>query len=227
MITYKSENDARGATDEFYENQSGFSYTQQTVATWLDIYLRKNPPLNAQILDICCGDGVWSKGFKSRLENCSVYGIDISTGGINKARDLNPEDHNNFIQGDAELELSWENGTFDLIFARGPGLFNQHSMDRQATINVIERWHTKLKKSGIMISSFYSDPDLFGTYTNPVKVSLPYNKAPRLTDTVDFTGGKYHHDIQSFLLPFKKAQNVKILDYRFIRNNHIIETQLC
>ncbi len=71
---------------------------------------------------------------------------------------------------------------------------------------------------------FYSNPDLFGTYTNPLKVALPYNRAPRLTEAVDFTGGKYHHDITSFLSPFRKASNVKLGAYRFIRNNHILET---
>ena len=57
-------------------------------------------------------------------------------------------------------------------------------------------------------------------------VRLPYNRAPQLTDAVDFTGGKYHHDITSFLTPFRKTRNVKMGEYRFIRNNHILETRL-
>ncbi|MCH8316806.1 MAG: hypothetical protein IIA64_12615 [Planctomycetes bacterium] len=71
-----------------------------------------------------------------------------------------------------------------------------------------------------------SNPEMFGCYTNPLKVRLPYNRAPRLTDGVDFTGSKYHHTISSFQIPFRKADNVKLGEYRFVRNNHILETRL-
>jgi len=56
--------------------------------------------------------------------------------------------------------------------------------------------------------------------------AVAWKRAPRLTDAVDFTGGKYHHDINSFLTPFRKARNVKLGEYRFIRNRHILETRL-
>jgi len=223
---YNDHSQARSATNEFYNDKSGFSYTDETVDLWLDIYLARAIPNKAKILDLCCGDGVWSKGFKRRLPEATLHGIDISSGGIQKAKTLLAGDAENFLVGDAESTLPWEDAFFDLIFARGPGLFNQHSMDRPATIAVIESWHEKLSKSGKMISSFYADPQKFGTYTNPLEVALPYNRAPRLTDTVDFTGGKYHSDIQTFLAPFWKAKNVKIVDYRFIRNNHILLTSL-
>lgn len=221
---FKSKEDAKKATDDFYNKESGFSYTTETVDKWLDIYLEKPIKKGAHILDICCGDGVWSSGFKRRESSATVYGIDISDGGIKKAQTLCPTNKANFVAGDAELELPWPDETFDFIFARGPGLFNQHSMDRPATIEVIDTWHKKLKPKGKMLSSFYSDPQKFGTYTNPLEVALPYNRAPRLTETVDFTGGKFHSDIQTFLCPFWKSDIVKILDYRFIRNNHILLT---
>ena len=221
---YQIADEARQATDVFYADQ-GFEYTPQQVNQWLKIYLPRG--LKSEVvLDLCCGDGIWSKGMKDYSENAQLYGIDISAGAIEKAKKLVPEDAENFLVGDAEDSLPWPDGTFDLIFARGPGLHNQHSMDRPAAIKVIQMWHRALNPSGKMVSMFYSNPELFGTYTNPLKVKLPYNRAPRLTDAVDFTGGKYHHDITSFLLPFRKAINVKLGEYRFIRNTHILETRL-
>lgn len=219
---YNDGDQARNATDQFYKEESGFSYTDETVDKWLAIYMYRALPAKANILDLCCGDGVWSKGFKRLYPDAVTYGIDISQGGIEKAQSLVGQDAENFVSGDAEQVLPWEDETFDFIFARGPGLFNQHSMDRPATIAVIEQWHKKLKSGGRMMSSFYSDPQKFGTYTNPLEVALPYNRAPRLSETVDFTGGKYHSDIQTFLAPFWKAENLKIIDYRFVRNNHIL-----
>ncbi|NNF43084.1 MAG: class I SAM-dependent methyltransferase [Phycisphaerales bacterium] len=220
---YDSAENARAATDAFY-NDRGFEYTDEQVSMWLGIYLPL-PPRSGLLLDLCCGDGIWSRGIKTLSPALTLHGIDISSGGIEKARTLVPDDAENFVVGDAEESLPWPDGTFDRIFARGPGLYNQHSMDRPAAIAVIERWHAALKPGGRMVSIFYSDPAQFGTYTNPLKVALPYNRAPRLTDAVDFTGGKYHHDINSFLTPFRKAKGVKMGAYRFVRNNHILETQ--
>jgi SAM-dependent methyltransferase len=220
----ESAEDARQATDDFYQS-AGFEYTDEQVRAWLEIYLRRLPN-RGNVLDLCCGDGIWARGIKAWNPSLTLHGIDISAGGIDKARSLVPDDADNFVAGDAEESLPWPEGTFDLIFARGPGLYNQHSMDRPATIAVIERWHEALKPSGTFISIFYSDPEKFGTYTNPLKVRLPYNRVPRLTEAVDFTGGKYHHDITGFLAPFRKARNVRIGDYRFIRNTHILETRL-
>ncbi|MEX0702840.1 MAG: class I SAM-dependent methyltransferase [Planctomycetales bacterium] len=223
QATYDSPAEALQATSRFYQD-SGFQYTDEKVADHLAIYIRR-PPKSGNVLDLCCGDGIWSKGIKALDPNSTLHGIDISPGAIESARRAVPADAANFVVGDAEGPLPWPDGTFDLIFARGPGLFNQHSMDRPAAIEVIERWHRLLKPAGVMVSMFYSDPELFGTYTNPLKVALPYNRAPRLTAAVDFTGGKYHHDIASFLCPFRKAGNVKLGDYRFLKKTHILESR--
>lgn len=222
---YESASEALSATDEFYAENSGFEYTAEQVLDWLKLYVPRLPKAG-RVLDLCCGDGVWSAGLKQLNPSLELFGIDISEGGIIAARRNVPNNAGNFVTGDAEQSLPWPDGHFDMIFARGPGLFNQHSMDRPATIAVIEMWHRKLTKSGRMISIFYSSPGLMGTYTNPLKVALPYNRAPRLTDAVDFTGGKYHHTIESFQAPFRKARNVTIGEYRFVRNNHILETRL-
>lgn len=224
---YESASEALAATDQFYSADSGFEYTPEQVADWLKIYVPRLPKLG-RVLDLCCGDGVWSAGLKALNPALELFGIDISAGGIEAARRnvVGASAAENFVAGDAEQSLQWPDGHFNLIFARGPGLFNQHSMDRAATIAVIETWHRKLSTSGRMISIFYSSPDLMGSYTNPLKVALPYNRAPRLTDAVDFTGGKYHHTIESFQAPFRKARNVTLGEYRFVRNNHILETRL-
>jgi SAM-dependent methyltransferase len=220
---YESAEQARLATDAFYQDR-GFEYTDDQVRLWLDIYLR-SVPARGRVLDLCCGDGIWSKGLKALNPELELHGIDIAEGGVSRARQLVPDDADNFVVGDVEAELPWPEGTFDLVFARGPGLYNQHSMDRPATIAVIEGWHRALRPGGLFISIFYSNPERFGTYSNPLQVALPYNRAPRMTDAVDFTGGKYHHDINGFLTPFRKASNVRLGDYRFIRNNHILETR--
>ena len=220
---YQTAQEARQATDAFYADR-GFEYTPDQVQQWLEIYL-PNMPKTGRVLDLCCGDGIWAAGIKTLDPDLSLHGIDISPGAIDKAKELVPIDAEQFVVGDAEDSLPWPDGTFDLIFARGPGLYNQHSMDRRATIAVIEMWHRALSRSGRFVSIFYSNPEMFGSYSNPLTVRLPYNRAPRLTDAVDFTGGKYHHDITSFLLPFRKAGNVELGEYRFVRNTHILETR--
>ncbi len=222
---YESSAEALAATDSFYGSAAGFEYTPEQVRNWLTLYIPRLPKAG-RVLDLCCGDGVWSAGIAELNPNLELHGIDISTGGIDKAQRNLPGHKSRFVVGDAEQQLPFPDGTFDLIFARGPGLFNQHSMDRPAAIAVIEKWHRALAPSGRMISIFYSSPELMGTYTNPLKVALPYNRAPRLTDAVDFTGGKFHHTIATFQLPFRKAANVKLGEYRFVRNNHILETRL-
>ena len=125
---FQTSDEARSATDEFYQS-AGFEYTPQQVREWLAIYLPRLPQ-KGNVLDLCCGDGVWSAGLKALSPNLILHGIDISRGGIEKARRLLPSDAERFVVGDAEQSLPWPVGTFDLIFARGPGLYNQHSMDR-------------------------------------------------------------------------------------------------
>jgi SAM-dependent methyltransferase len=220
---YNSAIEALEATNCFYE-QDGFSYAREQVRALLELYVARLPE-TGDVLDLCCGDGVWAAGIKQSNPRLRLFGIDISEAGIQKARTLLPDDAARFVVGDAEQALPWPNSSFDLVFARGPGLYNQHSMDRAATIRVIEMWHRALKPTGTFVSVFYSDPARFGTYTNPLKVRLPYNRAPRLTEAVDFTGGKFHHDVTSFLTPFRKARNVMIAEFRFERNYHILTTR--
>jgi len=222
-IIYNTPDEALKATDEFYLNREGFQYTEEYATNWIKKYLTL--PVSGRILDLCCGDGIWSKGMQNVNPNLELYGIDVSKGAIEKARKLLRVDKGHFIIGNAETALPFRDGCFDLVFARGVGLYNQHNMDRLATIRIIEYWHTKLVPDGFSYSIFYSDPRKIGTYTPMEEVKLHYNRCPRKTEAVDFHGGKYHHTIRSFLVPFWKAKNVKIVKYQFFDNLHFLITK--
>lgn len=221
---YSDHEEALGATDEFYFSQEGFQYPEEKVTQWIGDNV--SLPKEGRVLDLCCGDGIWSKGIKNVRPTLDVYGIDISSGGIEKAKKLLRADDRHFVIGNAEVSLPFNDNFFDLIFARGPGLYNQHSMDRKATIEVIEMWHRKLTMGGLFYSIFASKPELMDSYTPMEEVKLPFNRAPRKTDTVDFSGGKYHHSIKSFLTPFWKANNVDVVKYSFFQNLHVLVTKL-
>lgn len=220
---YETDREALAATDEFYRRR-GFEYAPEQARASIRTCVPGLPEKGA-VLDLCCGDGTWSRALKDLSPGLTLYGIDLSAGGIEVARERLPEDADRFVVGDAERGLPWPDGTFDLVFARGPGLYNQHSMDRPAAVAVIETWHRALKPDGRFVSIFYSHPERFGTYTDPQQVALPYNRAPRHTDAVDFRGGKFHHSEQSFLAPFRLARNVRMIEYRFVRNQHVLETR--
>jgi len=220
---YSTPTEALTATDEFYANQEGFQYSVEMVTNWIKTHVLL--PKTGKVLDLCCGDGIWSKGMQNVNPNLEFYGIDISQGAISKARSLLKTDAEHFVVGDAEADLPFPDDFFELIFARGPGLYNQHNMDRTETIEVIEQWHRKLATKGVFYSIFYSNPERMGTYTPIDEVRLPYNRSPRQTKVVDFKGGKYHHTIQSFMTPFWKAINVEIVRYYFINNLHVLVTR--
>ena len=221
--TYATPQDALAATDEFYAAQ-GFAYSDDLVTSWLRAHV--DVPSAGRVLDLCCGDGVWSRGFQLLNPRLELFGIDISAGGVAKARSLVGADGEHFVVGDAEAgRLPWPDGTFDVVFARGPGLYNQHDMDRDATIAVLEAWHRALSSRGRFYSIFASTPQLMGTYTPMEAVRLPYNRAPRRTDAVDFRGGKYHHTITSFCAPFWKAPSIEVVRYSFVGNQHILVTR--
>ena len=222
-MVYNSPEEALKATDEFFSSGEGFQYSERRVTEWVGAHVKL--PKAGRVLDLCCGDGIWSKGIANVNPDLELFGIDISAGGIEKAKKLLNTDDRHFLVGDTEIGLPFPDDFFDLILARGPGLYNQHSMDRPATIQVIELWHDKLTKSGLFYSIFSSRPEKMGTYTPMEEVKLPYNRSPRKTETVDFRGGKYHHTIQSFLAPFWKANNVVIARYSFFDNLHFLVTR--
>lgn len=220
---YKTPEDALSETDDFYLSREGFQYSEEMVTTWVHQHVQL--PEKGKVLDLCCGDGIWSLGMRNNNPQLELYGIDISAGGVEKAKKLLGTDDKHFFVGDTESDMPFEQGFFNMIFARGPGLYNQHSMDRPEAISVIEYWHTLLSDDGVFYSIFASRPEVMGSYTPMEDSKLPYNRSPRKTDAVDFEGGKYHHTIQSFLAPFWKAQNVDIKRYSFFNNLHVLITK--
>lgn len=204
-------------TDEFYRG-SGFSYREDYVSAWLEQHLPL--PERGRVLDLCCGDGVWSSGIRRARPHVEVHGFDLSRGGVEKARQLVPDGL--FVVADAERELPWRDGSFDVVFARSPSLYNQHDMSRPATVRVIEMWHRKLAPDGRLYSIFFSNPDLAGQYVSDERVKLPFNRTPRRTAAVDFSGGKYHHDDESFRAPFEAAEGVVVESYSWEKRVHLL-----
>ena len=97
---YSSTEEALAATSDFYRKEDGFGYTEDFVDKWLTKYVKI--PNFGNVLDLCCGDGVWSRGFKNLNGRLDIYGIDISEGGINKARTLVNSHPGRFVVGDVE-----------------------------------------------------------------------------------------------------------------------------
>ncbi len=221
---FDSASEALSATDEFYRHRGGFKYDEQKVTKWLREHITL--PRRGRVLDLCCGDGIWSKGMKNLRRKLEFYGVDISAGGIARARQLLGSDEEHFVVADTEAELPFPQGFFDVIFARGPGLYCQHDMDRPSTIAVIEMWHSRLKPHGRFYSIIAARPEMMGSYTPADEVTLPLIQVSRHTEALQADGGHYHHTVQSFRAPFLKAKNVHVEDYRFFGNQHFLITRL-
>jgi hypothetical protein len=58
---YHTPEDALAATDVFCHAAAGFSYDLEAVKSWLSKHVQI--PKSGRVLDLCCGDGIWSKGF--------------------------------------------------------------------------------------------------------------------------------------------------------------------
>jgi len=220
---YDSAAEALAATDEFYRSQTGFGYDLDKIKAWLKAYVPV--PKKGRVLDLCCGDGIWSLGMKSLSPALELYGIDLSQGGIERAREIVGANDEHFVVGDVEQALPFPEQYFDFIFARGTGLYNQHDMSRPATVQVIEMWHRYLTPNGRFCAIYGSTPELMGQYTPIDEVKLPYNRAPRHSQAVDFDGGKFHHTIESFHAPFWAAESIEIVDYSFVKKKHVILTR--
>ena len=211
------------ATDAFFGAEGGFGYDIEKVVAWL----KKHAPLpdTGRVLDLCCGDGIWSEGIKRLRPRLELWGVDISRGGIERARARLPAEASHFLVADAEAPLPVPRGCFDLIFARGLMIFNQHDMTRPGTIALLEAWHEHLAPEGRFFSTYLSKQERAGTYTSSDETRLPLNAEPRVTAAVDFRGGKFHHSKESFLAAFQRARNVEIESYEFVVNRHILVTR--
>lgn len=99
-------------------------------------------------------------------------------------------------------------------------------MDWFGVIVVVEMWYCFLCCGGVFVSIFYLDLEKFGIYMNLLKVVFFYNWVLCLMEVVDFIGGKYYYDIQSFLVLFWSVKNVCFGNYCFVCKNYIFESCL-
>lgn len=76
-------------TDKFYTNRSGKSYSDNQVDRWLSRWFFPFVNLSGKesVLDLCCGDGIWSFGLLRKHPRLQITGVDISTGGIQLANE--------------------------------------------------------------------------------------------------------------------------------------------
>lgn len=214
-------------TDEYYRHQAGFSYSDEQVDRWLQRWFLPHVrlPKAGKVLDLCCGDGVWSLGLLRLAPGLEIIGVDVSQGAIEAARQRCREtstDGAKFLLFDAELPLPFLDDAFDLVFGRGLFIFNQHDMLRPETLGLIAKWHALLKPAGLFFSSYGSKLDWIGKYVPMEETRLPLNHLPRRTPALDFQGGKFHHAPGSFTAPFLAADCVRIRKYVYEAGRHTL-----
>ena len=221
-------------TDSFYDTLKGYSYSDEQVDNWLSRWFFRFIDVSGseRVLDLCCGDGCWSFGMLRRFPTMEITGIDVSKGAVNVANSraicAGLGEKAIFHVHDCEKELPVPRDHFDLIFARGLFVFNQHNMNRTGTLNLLTHWHTKLKYGGKFIAMYGSKPERFGSYTAPEATKgLPTNLCPRTTAALEFAGGKFNHSPASFIQPFLSLDYViaRIICYKFKNNRHTLVTE--
>ena len=216
-------------TDEFYARHQGFSYSDEQVDRWLRKWFVPFVQLTGseRILDLCCADGCWSFGLLRRFSGLQITGVDVSDGAMTIAKEraaaLGLGGQVEFFAHDCESELPLSDSSFDLIFARGIFVYNQHNMLRFGCLKLLEHWHNKLRRGGRFVAMYGSKPDRFGTYTPPEETKgLPTNLCPRKTEAVDFRGGKFNHSPVTFLEPFLALNSAQVAFYQFQHGRHTL-----
>lgn len=207
-------------TDQFYEAQNGLSYSDEKVERWLSKWFWPFVDLRGdeRILDLCCGDGVWSIGLMRRFPTLTVVGADVSQAAVKnanaRATDLGIAERARFFCHDCENNLPFQSSSFDLIFARGLFVYNQHDMLRSGCLGLFEHWHGLLVPGGRFVAMYGSKPERFGTYTPAHETKgLPTNLSPRETPSTVFHGGKFNHSPTMFLLPFLEMSHALLIFY--------------
>lgn len=221
-------NESVKKTNDFYNALDGYSYTDEQVDRWLNKWFFPFVALrgNEHVLDLCCGDGVWSFGLLRKLPNLKIIAVDVSSGAIECAKQrarTNKINNIEFTSHNCEESLPLENNIFDLVFARGLFIFNQHDMMRSGCIDLLEKWHDKLKIGGRFISMYGSKPEKLGSYTKPENTKgLPTNLLARKTNSLDFEGGKFNHSPATFSAPFLSIKLAKINFYQYNSGRHTL-----
>jgi len=109
----------RSERDADFYSTGGWGYAERRDALralWRERYLEPfelAPP--ARVLDAGCGDGFWASFFHEAGFETSAF--DVSADGIAVAEERYPGP--TYFVADAELELPFPRGTFDVVFCRG------------------------------------------------------------------------------------------------------------
>jgi len=157
------------------------------------------------VLDVGCGIGGFLDFLRERTITCDFTGIDINPAMIEKARQLHPENTENFFVCDIiEEDLDRQ---FDFVTANGPlNLRFGGNMNMKMTMRLIEQM-VKLARTGIVITmtsaltrkpndqTFYYSPQeiLTETFKFCVNVRLDHTYLPH-----DFALFCYKKDLYDF-----------------------------
>ena len=216
-------------TDEFYSEKGGLSYSDRQVDRWLKRWFWQFVSLQGKekILDLCCGDGCWTFGLVRKYPKLEVTGVDVSRSAVKiatqRAKSLKLTKRLSFFSHDCEDELPLSVSQFDIIFARGLFVYNQHNLLRPGCLLLMEKWHSLLKIGGNFIAMYGSKPDKLGTYTKAEDTKgLPTNLCPRQTRSLDFKGGKFNHYPCTFTKPFYSLECNKVTFYQFYHGRHTL-----
>jgi len=218
------------ALNHYYAGENGASYSDEQVDRCLARWFWGLDCLKdgACVLDLACGDGVWSLGLLRGQPGIQVVGVDISSSAISSAtRRLKAEIPNAndsfFFTADLERPLDRNVPSFDLIYARGLFLFNQHDFGRPGAQALLNDWHRLLNRDGVFLSMYGSREDRLGTYTRYGDTrQLPTNAEPQMSAAVDFRGGKFNHSPATFLRPFTALESGQVVSYSYRMGRHTL-----
>lgn len=125
-----------------------------------------------RILDIGCGDGNFSKNIKEACKAKEIYGIELSTNGVEIAK----ENGVIAIHADIEIDFPFQSNYFDAVYA---GEIIEHVYD---TDHVLEEIFRVLRAGGILV---ITTPNLASIHNRiallmgflplPLAVSTKYN----------------------------------------------------
>jgi SAM-dependent methyltransferase len=151
-----------------------------------------------RVLDIPCGDGFWSSVLRDA--GFDVVGADASAGGIDVASTTYPGIE--FVVADAEHELPFPNGRFDVVFCRGISHFHRRELFTDSTARMLDNLMRYVRPGGLLLISYYSRRDRSGTdahYQHPladlVKAVEPHGDIFKVDVVDDFVQiGVQHRD---------------------------------
>jgi SAM-dependent methyltransferase len=105
-----------------------------------------------RLLDVGCGDGFWTSLF-SEL-GFEAMGVDLSAGGIEAAQLRYPGIP--FLVADADEDLPFEPGSFDVVFCRAISHFGEPDLEASRVTSLIPRLMALLAPGGVLLASYHT-----------------------------------------------------------------------